>query len=155
MMNSVSIIGRWARDAELRFTPTGKGVASGTLAVQRSFKNQNGDYDADFIQVVIWGDKVAEMVANNGQKGNRFGGTGRLNTRRYEANDGRTVFVTEVIIENVTMIDWANSNNQGGQSQNQGNRSQNQGSNNYTRVDEDPFQSDGKPIDISDDDLPF
>lgn len=160
-MNSVNILGRWTKDPELKYTNNGKPVASGTLAVQRAFKNPNTqEYEADFIQVVIWG-KIAETVCNKLQKGDRIGGTGRIQTRSWEGQDGKRNYATEVVIDQVTMVDWGTG--QGGQApqgnQNQGkpygnqNQSRGQGQG-YTRVDEDPFAGGGQ-LDIQDDDLPF
>lgn len=116
MMNAVSVIGRWTKEPELRYTPNGKANATGTLAVQRSFKNAQGEYEADFIQVVIWG-KMAETVVNRTKKGSRFGGTGRIQTRNYENQEGRKIYITEVVIENVTMIDWEDGQTGQGNSQ--------------------------------------
>lgn len=153
MLNNVSIIGRLTKPVELRYTPAGKAVASGTLAVQRSFKNANGEYDADFIQFTIWG-KVAEVVANRTEKGGRFGGTGRIETGSFDGQDGKKVYTTKVVIETISMIDWADNgsqdNGQGGQAP-QGHTQNHQ---NYQRVDSDPFSGQG-PIEVSDDDLPF
>jgi single-strand DNA-binding protein len=149
-MNNVNVIGRFTKNPELKYTPNGKPVVSGTLAVQRSFKNPNGEYDADFIPVVIWG-KIGETIANKLQKGDRIGGTGRIQTRNFEGQDGKRVYITEVVIDNVTMIDWGAGSNDGGQSRQQ---NQNQGNQNQGRSYDDPFAGNGQ-IDIKDDDLPF
>lgn len=150
MMNSVNIIGRFTRDPDLRYTPNGKAVANGTLAVQRSFKNAQGEHDADFINVVIWG-KIAEVVINNTSKGKMIGGTGRLQSRSYENNENKKVFVTEVVIDDITMIEWNNGKQSGsvGQSGQQNQSQDGQGPQN------DPFKNNNEPIEISDDDLPF
>jgi single-strand DNA-binding protein len=148
-MNNVAMVGRLTKDMEIRYTPSGKAVATGTIAVQRNFKNQAGEYEADFINFVVWG-KIAEMVAEKTEKGGRFGGTGRMQSRSYEAQDGRKVYVTEFVIENVEMVDWAG---QGGQRGNFSNENNAGGGQSYTRVDDDPFS--GENIDIKDDDLPF
>lgn len=150
MLNNVSVIGRWTKNPELRYTPQGKGVASGTLAVQRSFKNAQGEYDADFINVVIWGDKIAELIANKCEKGGRFGGTGRIQSRSFEGQDGKRVYITEVVIEKVTMIDWAEGG-QGGQSRQNEYSGGRSGGN---APSDDPFAGGGQ-IELSDDDLPF
>jgi single-strand DNA-binding protein len=150
-MNNVAMVGRLTKDMEIRYTPNGKAVATGTIAVQRNFKNQDGEYEADFINFVVWG-KIAEMVAEKTEKGGRFGGTGRMQSRSYEAQDGRRVYVTEFVIENVEMVDWAG---QGGQRGNFSNENSQGGGQSYTRVDDDPFANNGETIDIKDDDLPF
>ncbi|RDI40887.1 single-strand binding protein [Falsibacillus pallidus] len=174
MMNRVILVGRLTKDPELRYTPSGVAVATFTLAVNRSFTNQQGEREADFINCVIWR-RPAENVANFLKKGSLAGVDGRIQTRNYEGQDGRKVYVTEVMAESVQFLEPKNANNQdrgnasssgGGNQRNQDypfnqnqNQNQNQRSNNnnqgYTRLDEDPFANDGQPIDISDDDLPF
>jgi single-strand DNA-binding protein len=104
MINNVTLVGRLTKDVELRFTPAGKGVASGTLAVNRNFKNANGEQEADFINIVIWG-KPAENTANFTKKGSLIGVTGRIQTRNYEGQDGKRVYVTEVVAEQVTFLE--------------------------------------------------
>ncbi|KUP09380.1 single-stranded DNA-binding protein [Bacillus coahuilensis m2-6] len=169
MMNRVVLVGRLTKDPDLRYLPNGTAVATFTLAVNRTFTNQQGEREADFINCVVWR-KPAENVANFLKKGSLAGVDGRLQTRNYEGQDGRKVYVTEVVAESVQFLEPRNSNNQGQSqggynqnpyggtpqdnpfSQNQNQRNQN---NNYSRADEDPFANDGKPIDISDDDLPF
>ncbi|MBS4175207.1 single-stranded DNA-binding protein [Bacillus sp. FJAT-49736] len=166
MMNRVVLVGRLTKDPELRYTPSGVAVATFTLAVNRTYTNQQGEREADFINCVIWR-KPAENVANFLKKGSLAGVDGRLQTRNYEGQDGRRVYVTEVVAESVQFLeprssapDRNNSNDfHGGGQRNQNNpfsQNQNQQRNQgYTRVDEDPFSNDGQPIDISDDDLPF
>lgn len=169
MMNRVVLVGRLTKDPELRYTPSGVAVATFTLAVNRTFTNQQGDREADFINCVIWR-RPAENVANFLKKGSLAGVDGRIQTRNYEGQDGKRVYVTEVVAESVQFLEPRNANSQsrgndfGGnqygddqrnQSQSYG-QSQNQRNNqNYTRTNEDPFSNDGQPIDISDDDLPF
>ncbi|WP_075983351.1 single-stranded DNA-binding protein [Bacillus massilinigeriensis] len=167
MMNRVVLVGRLTRDPELRYTPNGVPVASFTLAVNRSFTNQQGEREADFINCVVWR-KPAENVANYLKKGSLAGVDGRIQTRSYEGQDGKRVYVTEVLAESVQFLEpknasGGNGGNFGGQRTQDfsfGNSNQNQhqqpNKNNqgYTRVDEDPFANDGQ-IDISDDDLPF
>jgi single-strand DNA-binding protein len=170
MMNRVVLVGRLTKDPELRYTPSGVAIATFTLAVNRAFTNQQGEREADFINCVVWR-KPAENVANFLKKGSLAGVDGRVQTRNYEGQDGKRVYVTEVLAESVQFLEprSANNNNdrgysQGGQENSpygQGQRNQNQNQNQsqrnqgYTRVDEDPFANDGQPIDISDDDLPF
>ncbi|MGO4889035.1 single-stranded DNA-binding protein [Anaerobacillus sp. MEB173] len=169
MLNRVVLVGRLTRDPELRFTANGVAVATFTLAVNRPFSNQQGDREADFINVVVWR-KPAENVANYLKKGSLAGVDGRLQTRNYDNNEGRKVFVTEVVADSVQFLEPRSAGGSGGGNQggdfygnppgpmnDNGFRSQNPGPNrnNNSRFDEDPFASDGKPIDISDDDLPF
>ena len=142
------------------------------LAVNRNFTNQQGEREADFINCVVWR-KPAENVANFLKKGSLAGVDGRIQTRNYEGQDGKRVYVTEVLAESVQFLEPKGSSGRGRSDQAitsvvdpqdnpYGNSNQNQQrpqSNNrnnqgYTRLDEDPFAQDGQ-IDISDDDLPF
>ncbi|WP_246944298.1 single-stranded DNA-binding protein [Bacillus pinisoli] len=170
MMNRVVLVGRLTKDPDLRYTPSGVAVATFTLAVNRTYTNQQGEREADFINCVIWR-RPAENVANFLKKGSLAGVDGRLQTRSYEGQDGKRVYVTEVVAESVQFLEPRSGGNQSGggygggqedysfgQGQGQGQRNQNQNTQRnqgYTRVDEDPFANNGEPIDISDDDLPF
>ncbi|EAG8201884.1 single-stranded DNA-binding protein [Listeria monocytogenes] len=159
MMNRVVLVGRLTKDPELRYTPAGVAVATFTLAVNRTFTNQNGEREADFIQCVVWR-KPAENVANFLKKGSMAGVDGRIQTRNYEDNDGKRVFVTEVVAESAQFLEprnhaeGATSNNY----QSEANYSNNNKTSSYradTSQKSDSFANEGKPIDISDDDLPF
>ena len=103
-INNVVLIGRLTRDVDLRHTPQNQAVGQFTLAVNRNFKNQNGEYDADFINCVIWG-KSAENFANWTKKGNLVGITGRVQTRNYENQQGQRVYVTEVVAESFQLLE--------------------------------------------------
>lgn len=103
-MNRIIILGRLTKDPEIRYTHTGKAVADFTLAVNRPFKNEEGQQDADFISVVLWG-KTAETVGNYVHKGQRLLVEGRLQIRTYTAKDGSTRWVTEVIGEHIEFIE--------------------------------------------------
>jgi len=107
LINTVTLVGRLTKDPELRYTQTGKGVATFTLAVTRPFKNQNGDYEADFINCQTWG-KAAENLASYMRKGNKVGVVGRIQTRNYENNQGQKVYVTEIVAEQVTFLESKN-----------------------------------------------
>lgn len=167
MMNRVVLVGRLTKDPELRYTPNGVPVATFTLAVNRAFSNQQGEREADFINCVVWR-RPAENVANFLKKGSLAGVDGRIQTRNYEGQDGKRVYVTEVVAESVQFLEpknasggssggFAGQREQGNPFGNQ-NQQQPRGNNNnqggYTRIDEDPFAGGGQ-IDISDDDLPF
>ncbi|MBY0123641.1 single-stranded DNA-binding protein [Bacillus sp. S/N-304-OC-R1] len=171
MMNRVVLVGRLTKDPELRYTPNGVAVASFTLAVNRTFTNQQGEREADFINCVIWR-KPAENVANFLKKGSLAGVDGRIQTRSYDGQDGKRVYVTEVLAESVQFLEPRNSSSSRGEGANYSaprdqdfpfgnNNNQNQqqqynrNNQGYTRVDNDPFANDGGQIDISDDDLPF
>lgn len=121
MLNRVVLTGRLTRDPELRYTGSGTAVCSFTVAVDRQFRNQQGNRDADFINCVIWR-KSAENFANFTHKGAMVGIDGRLSTRNYENNQGQRVYVTEVTVDNFALLEprSANPNNQGNFNQNAG-----------------------------------
>lgn len=110
MLNRVLLVGRLTKDPELRYTPSGVATATFTLAVNRTFTNQSGEREADFINVVVWR-RPAENVANFLKKGSLAGVDGRLQTRNYEGQDGKRIYVTEVVAESVQFLE-PKSNNQ-------------------------------------------
>lgn len=192
MINRVVLVGRLTRDPELRYTANGAAVASFTVAVNRQFTNSQGEREADFINCVIWR-KAAENFSNFTNKGSLVGIDGRLQTRNYENQQGQRVYVTEVVVENFSLLESRaesekrnsgnnsnqapsyNNNNQSNQSPFGNNNNNNYGnnagngnfdnsnnnsnnnnqSNNSNNNSGDPFANNSKPIDISDDDLPF
>src|SRR5690625_4463559 len=111
MINTVTLIGRLTRDPDLRHTPSGVAVASFNLAVNRSWKNQNGEYETDFINCVAWR-KQAENLASFMKKGNHSGVVGRIQIRNYENNEGKRVYVTEVVAEQVVFLESRKSHQQ-------------------------------------------
>ena len=146
MMNRVVLVGRLTKDPELKYLPNGTPVASFTLAVNRSFTNQAGEREADFINCQVWR-KPAENVANYLKKGSLAGVDGRIQTRNFEGQDGKRVYITEVVAESVQFLEPRNN----GQSSNQ---SSNQNNNHQQRQNEDPFRNEGQLTDPGDD-LPF
>ncbi|BCP60293.1 single-stranded DNA-binding protein [Streptococcus suis] len=132
MINNVVLVGRMTRDAELRYTPSNQAVATFTLAVNRNFKNQDGEREADFINCVIWRQQ-AENLANWAKKGALIGITGRIQTRSYDNQQGQRVYVTEVVAESFQLLE-----SRGQQS-------------NY----QDGSFGNSSPMDIQDEDLPF
>ncbi|UJM30708.1 single-stranded DNA-binding protein [Enterococcus faecium] len=117
MINTVALVGRLTKDPELRTTTSGTGVATFTLAVNRDFKDANGNREADFINCVAWR-KTAEILANYTKKGSLIGLIGRIQTRSYENQQGNRVFVTEVVVERFNLLE-SRSNNDTGVSNNQ------------------------------------
>lgn len=107
MLNSVVLVGRLTKDPELRYTNNSKAVASFTLAVDRPFTNQQGEREADFIPIVVWG-KAAENCTNYLVKGSLVAVEGRMQVRNYENKEGKRVYVTEVVAENVRFLDKKN-----------------------------------------------
>ena len=110
-MNNVSLVGRLTKDVELKYTGSQTAVATGTLAVNRQFKNANGEKETDFINIVAWR-KPAEILSSYASKGSQIGITGRIQTRNYEGNDGKRVYVTEVVAESINLLDSRSSNEQ-------------------------------------------
>lgn len=105
-MNKVVLIGRLAKDPELKFTSgTGVAVATFTLAVDRNYVSQSGQKEADFIPIVCWR-KLAENVANNLSKGRLAAVSGSIQTRKYQAQDGSNRYVTEVLADEIKFLDW-------------------------------------------------
>ncbi len=112
MLNRIVLVGRLARDPELRYTPSGKAVAGFTIAVNRRFANQQGEREADFIDIVVWG-KLAETCANHLQKGRLVGVEGRLQIRSYETQEGQKRRVAEVVADNVSFLDKPKAGTEG------------------------------------------
>ena len=134
MLNRVVLIGRLTKDPELRYTPNGRAVAGFTLAVDRPFKNQQGEREADFISIVVWGPQ-AESCANYLSKGKLAAVDGRLQIRTFDGQDGQRRWVTEVVAENVRFLSPKNSGEPGSGFSN--------------------TEDMGVSVDFSDDDMPF
>ena len=156
-MNKVFLIGRLTRDPELRYTGNNTPVATFSLAVNRNFSNQQGEREADFINIVVWR-KQAENVKNYLSQGSQVAIDGRIQTRSYDDKDGQKRYVTEVVADNVEFLGSKNSSN------NSSNGSRNDEPTPYdfgdkepkgTDVDSNPFADFGSSIEISDDELPF
>lgn len=107
-MNKIFLLGRFTRDPEVRYTSTGKVVCQGTIAVDRPFVNQDGQHEADFIPIVVWG-KQAEVCGNSFAKGQRILIEGRLQIRSYD-KDGLKRYATEVIVSSFNFIEKKTSN---------------------------------------------
>ncbi|MEY8514509.1 single-stranded DNA-binding protein [Lactococcus taiwanensis] len=141
MINNVTLVGRITKAPELRYTQQNKAVTSFTLAVNRPFKNANGEREADFISCVIWG-KSAENLANWTHKGQLIGITGAIQTRNYENQQGQRVYITEVFANNFQVLEKSNQAN--------GDRVAQPAAKTQSN---DSFG--GSSMEISDDDLPF
>lgn len=155
-MNKVVLVGRLTRDPELRSTSAGISTANFTVAVNRNFKNKEGNYDADFVSCVAFRN-TADFVSKYFKKGNLISLDGRIQTRNYDAQDGTKRYVTEVVVENVEFV---------------GGKNENSGSSTSNYIDEplpdpvdnmpeydipksDPYENYDKEISLSDNDLPF
>ncbi|KNZ70315.1 single-strand binding protein [Thermincola ferriacetica] len=129
MLNRIILIGRLTKDPELRYTPNGKAVAGFTLAVDRPYKNQQGERETDFINIVVWG-KQAENCANYLSKGKLAAVDGSLRIRSFEGQDGQRHWVAEVLAETVRFLSPKDKNDTG-------------------------VEEMGTLIDFTDDDIPF
>lgn len=148
MINNVSLTGRLTKDIDLRYTQSGVAVASFTLAVNRNYKDQDGNQQTDFIQCQIWR-KAAENFANFTHKGSLVGIEGRIQTRNYDNQQGQKVYVTEVIVTNFSLLEPRNTGNGQGQSNGQ---YQQQGQSYQQTQNQGWEQSD---VQLDDSDLPF
>ena len=167
-MNKAILIGRLTRDPELRYTSSNRAVCQFTVAIDRPFTNQaTGQREADFINVVAW-DKTGENVGKYMTKGRLIAVEGRIQTRNYDNNEGRKVYVTEVIASNVQFLESRNTqtNNSSFNAMPEppmektpydfANNEQQEISPQETMdTEKDPFESFGEQIEISDNDLPF
>lgn len=149
MLNSVCLVGRTTRDPELKYTTSNIAVATFSLAVNRTFKDANGERETDFINCVIWRQQ-AENLANWAKKGALIGITGRIQTRSYENQQGQRVYVTEVVAENFQMLE-SRAVREGGNTN--GYNQQPQQAPNNSRGGA-PFGN-STSMDIQDSDLPF
>ena len=146
MLNRVTLQGRLVADAELRYTPSGTAVANFRIACDRNVKNDSGERDADFINVVCW-KGTAEFVAKWFHKGDMIVLEGRLQTRNYDDKNGRRVYITEVVADHLFFA---------GSSNNKKSQNNNYGGNNYGGYSNSGgFNDFGTPVSFSDEDLPF
>ena len=161
-MNKVVLIGRLTRDPELRYTGSNTPVATFTLAVNRAFSNQQGEREADFINVVVWR-KQAENVKNYLTQGSQAAVEGRIQTRSYDDQNGQKRYVTEVVADNVEFLGSKNSSTNTNSMNNSLKESKDPTPYDFgdmpepkgTDVDSNPFADFGSSIEISDDELPF
>ncbi len=163
-MNSVQLIGRLTKDIDLRYTQSGTAVGSFNLAVERNFKNADGERETDFIRCQIWR-KAAENLEKFTSKGSLIGIEGSVQTRNYENNQGQRVYVTEINVDNFTLLeskkDSQNNNASGTQNNDKGeynqqtqNTEQGQyGANNAIQFG--GFANQQNNINVTDDQLPF
>ena len=167
-MNKAILIGRLTRDPELRYTSSNRAVCQFSIAIDRPFTNQStGQREADFINIVAW-DKTAENIGKFMTKGRLIAVEGRIQTRNYDNNEGKKVYVTEVIASNVQFLESRNAatNGNGFNSMPEppmekspydfGGETPSASSSNTINIEEnDPFAAFGEQEEISDNDLPF
>lgn len=155
MINTVALVGRLTRDPEMKYTASGIPVANFNLAVNRQFSNKQGEREADFINCLIWR-KAAENFCNFTHKGSLVGIAGRIQTRTYTNQKDEKVYVTEVVVENFSLLDpKEKSASASPQQKQQKTASRKQRPVPNTPNPNDPFANGGQSIDITDDDLPF
>ena len=162
-MNKVILMGRLTRDPEVRYTPgeNSFAIARYTLAVDRKIR-KDGDATADFINCVVW-DKQAENLVKYQKKGNQIAVDGRIQTRNYEDKDGKRVYVTEILANNISFLDSKGTNTSSNDfnslpeppREDSVSSSSNMNNMETVSVDKDPFEAFGDSIEISDNDLPF
>lgn len=140
MVNNVVLIGRLTKDVELKSTTNGMSVCSFMLAVNRNFKNNNGEYEADFINCVAF-KGTADFMNQYLNKGNQISVTGRIQTRNYDNDQGQKVYITEIIANEVRSLEPIKKSNS---------TYDNPPFNNVS-----PQQFMGQESSITDDDLPF
>lgn len=138
MINNVTLVGRLTRDPELKYTPSNIAITTFNMAVNRNFKGANGERETDFINCMIWR-KQAELLAEWCKKGNLVGITGRIQTRSYDNQQGKRVYVTEVVTDTFQLLEKRDN------SANQSNIEEQMPASFETT----------NPLDISDDDMPF
>ncbi|MFD1672089.1 single-stranded DNA-binding protein [Agrilactobacillus yilanensis] len=160
MINRVVLVGRLTRDVELRYTNNGAAVASFTVAVNRQFTNAQGERDADFINCVIWR-KAAENFANFTRKGSLVGVEGRLQSRSYDNQQGQKVYVTEVVVDNFSLLESRattqqrdNGADNGGGNYNGGNNNQNYNQNQGYNQNNNGNQNTGMPTSNNNNSMP-
>ncbi len=165
-MNKVFLIGRLTRDPELRYTSNNTAVASFTLAVNRTYTNQAGEREADFINVVVWR-RQAETVKNYLSQGSQLAVEGRIQVRSYDDQNGQRRYVTEVVADNVEFIGSRKDNNNNSTPTTATTSipksseptpydfKEEPATNMGTDISDNPYADFGSSIEISDDELPF
>ena len=141
-MNKVVLIGRVTADPELRYTASDRAFTRFTLAVNRTYKNEDGETTADFISCVAW-EKRAETIAQYVRKGNRLGIAGKIQTGSYEKEDGSRGYMTDVIVSELEFLENKSREERPAPEYSE------------KAYEEDPFADFGDSIEITDDDLPF
>lgn len=153
MINRVVLVGRMTKDPELKYTQSGIAVCRFTLACNRPFKSGEGEQQADFINCVTWR-KQAENTANFLRKGSLTGIEGRIQTSSFDGQDGKRVFMTEVVADSVQFLEPKSNRSEQTNSSYQAPQQSGQSQQQYSQPANDPFNNSG-PVEVTDDDLPF
>lgn len=153
-MNKVFLIGRLTKDPELRYTSSNVPCCAFSIAVNRNFTNQNGEREADFINIQVW-KKMAENCSKYLAKGSQVAIDGRIQTRTYDTQNGSKRYVTEVVADNVQFLDNKKDGQQSGQ------ETTNLQTDTQSDIHSNPCEDIGRQISLEDypsvdeDDLPF
>ena len=143
-MNKVILIGRLTADPELRYTESNKAYTRFTLAVNRDYKKENGETDADFISVVAW-EQLAETIHKYVKKGHKICAEGRIQTGSYDKEDGSKGYLTDVIMNHLEFLEKKSNDDRPAPEYTEA----------PTEEAEDPFKDFGDTVQLTDDDLPF
>lgn len=141
-MNKVCLTGRITKNIELKYNQNNIAITSFTLAVTRKFKNQNGEYESDFINCIAY-KSTAELLSKYVKKGDLLGIEGRMHTRNYEDKDGKRVYVTEVIVDSIDFLQAKKDD------------AKQETENTKQKLSDDVFSEFGSSIEITDDDIAF
>ena len=144
-MNKVCLTGRITKNIELKYNQNNVAITSFTLAVTRKFKNQNGEYESDFINCIAY-KSTAELLNKYVKKGDLLGIEGRIQTRNYEDKDGKRVYVTEVIVDSIDFLQSRKDESK---------QKTTETENTKQKLSDDVFSEFGSSIEITDDDIAF
>lgn len=140
-MNKVCLTGRITKNIELKYNQNNVAITNFTLAVTRKFKNQNGEYESDFINCIAY-KSTAELLSKYVKKGDLLGIEGRIQTRNYE-KDGKRIYVTEVIVDSIDFL------------QAKKDEFKQETKNTKQKLSDDVFSEFGSSVEITDDDIAF
>ena len=144
-MNKVCLTGRITKNIELKYNQNNVAITSFTLVVTRKFKNQNGEYESDFINCIAY-KSTAELLNKYVKKGDLLGIEGRIQTRNYEDKDGKRVYVTEVIVDSIDFLQSRKDESK---------QETTKTENTKQKLSDDVFSEFGSSIEITDDDIAF
>ena len=147
-MNKVILTGNLVKDIELKYTESNKAYLQNTIAVKNDFKNANGEYESQFINIEVW-NKTAEFLSKYAGKGSKVLVEGKIVTRNYTAQDGTKRYVTNVVVEKVELLDTKKQDTTPKETKVQEQQRV------LNEVVNDPFEEYAKNNPIDDSDLPF
>ncbi|WP_166626917.1 single-stranded DNA-binding protein [Jeotgalicoccus sp. S0W5] len=152
-MNQINLIGNLTADPELKYSQNQNAYVNFNVGVQRPFKDkQSGEYQSDFPRCKAFG-KTAEIISEHFSKGSKIGITGSVQTGQYQDKDGKTVFTTDVMVNQVTFVERKQQSTNNYQQSNNVQANQTTGS--KPSYEDNPFQNNQGPVNVQDDDLPF